>query len=188
MEERLDFVQLRIPGTHLLLGAATRAPGRSADALVESLVREPLEPVFRVWAVVRGLQDPELKRLAADVSARYAGPVRHEEARLSFDVRPHDLPDALFGILLAFQSSFGPVWMHFAQGRLTMRARAVDCTEQECAVRMRQALRLAQVRRQVRVVTLRQEELSAWHGLQDFARDDAPAPPPSQASMDALPG
>ena len=123
------------------------------------------EPVFRARVLVRGLDDKAKQALRQALAARYSAPVVLDGDRLGYDIRHDEMNDALLGVLFAYQTSFGPVWMHLAQGRLTLRAKAVGCTSQECAARLRRALRLASIRRQVRVVRVPEEGLPAWREL-----------------------
>ena len=178
MEDALEFVQMTVPAGHLVMGAATRRPGRSADALVEGQVEGTSHPVFRARVLLRGLDPDAVQALQQALSRRYAAPVMVEGDRLRYDIRHGEVGDALLGVLFAFQAMFGPVWMRFAQGRLTLRAQAVGCTSLECAARLRKALRMAGIRRQVRVVAVPSAQLQAWRELAAWraAEEGVPAP------------
>lgn len=161
------FVQLRVPAAHLAFGALTRRPGRTADILVEPVIRKPQQQAFRSLAILKGIEPSDIQRLTVELEARYVAATRLGDAagdRLAFEIDHDKMPEGLFGTLIAFQAAFGPAWLHFSKGTLMARAKALHEPE-ESARRLRQALRMAGIKGTVRIVELDGEQLTAWRQL-----------------------
>lgn len=165
------FIQIRLPAQNLVLGAATRRKGR-AEALVESVVRKSQHPAFRVWSVVKGFQPGELERLTDTIAQRYDVTPRVSETdsghHVVYDVFPNQIKDSFWGALLAFQTSFGPPWLQFAGGQVTLRAQGVDCEPPECAARLERALALAKTTAAVEIVQVPDHELADVRRLNEL--------------------
>lgn len=152
------YVQVRLPAKGLVLATAVHRPGAHIDALVESDVGANDQPIFRVWGLVDGVTREDMETLQTKLEARYDVRTRVEQAgsgfRLLYEVEPQKLSDPFWGTLLAFQASFGPPWLHFSAGEVTMRAQSVDGSPEECATRLRNTLQLAEEPHDVEVVVV----------------------------------
>ena len=166
------FVQVRLPARNLVLGDATRRKGSQADALVESVVRRSQDPAFRVWSYLKGLGPDEVQDLTAKIEQRYSVTPRLATAggghHVVYDVFPRHIQDTFWGALLAFQTSFGPPWLQFAGGQVTLRAQGVDCEPPECAARLERALSLAKAEAKVEIVSVPDAELTDLRRLNEW--------------------
>ena len=124
--------------------------------------------MFRSLALLHGVTGQDVRRLSQELQARYIAATRLQEAdqgRLVFEIDHERLPEPMFGALLAFQATFGPVWMHFAAGKLWMRAQTVDCSPEDCIGKLAQALAMAEIKAHVQVVELGERALGPWRKL-----------------------
>lgn len=178
------FVQVRLPARNLVLGDVTRRTGSQADALVESVIRKSQDPAFRVWSFVKGLEADDLQDLAGRIEERYAVTPRLSKAdsghHVVFDVFPRDIQDRFWGALLAFQTSFGPPWLQFAGGEVTLRAQGTDCEPAECAARLERALSLARTEATVEIVNVPETQLAELRRLNDWRESEADTEPPAK--------
>lgn len=184
MDAQMDaqtFVQVRMPARHLVFASLTTSRGRTADLLVEPVVRRPQTLAFRTLAMLQGIGPAEMRQLAEALQARYLAASRSiepETGRLVVDIDHDRLPEPLFGALLAFQATSGPVWMHFASGRLVMRAPALGFAPTSFTARLRQALAMAKVPGTVQVARVAGDDLEPWRRLNAWRA--ILEPPPSQ--------
>lgn len=165
------FIQVQLPAQNLVLGSATKTKGQ-AQALVESVVRKTQQPAFRVWSLVKGLEPKDLKGVASSIEERYSVSPRLKETelghRIVYDVFPHHIKDDFWGTLLAFQTSFGPPWLLFKGGRVTVRAQGIDCEPPECAERLAKTLQLANAKVDVEIVQVPEDEMVEVRKLDEW--------------------
>lgn len=173
------FLQVRLPARTMALGVATTRKGE-AEALVEPVVRKTQEAAFRVWALVKGLSASEMHDLSEAIREKYSVTPRVKETeqghRVLYDAVPRHLQDNLWGILLAFQTSFAPPWLGFKGGHVTLRAQGVGCEPKECAARLQRALDLAGAGVRVEIVQVPDEGLAVLHGLNAWRESEVGEP------------
>jgi hypothetical protein len=171
------FIEVRLPAMGLILAMATDRAGTWVDALVESDVGTKKSPVFRVWALANGLTAPELGALTSALHKRYGVEPTVQSTqdgdRILYEISPQQLTNPFWGALLAFQTSFGPPWLLFSEGLVTMRAQGVDCGPEECADRLRKTLALAEVQADVHVVHVPETDLTHVRALQSWRQSVA---------------